>query len=177
MDPSKLYWICRTAGEVEGPFAGDQVRGMWDRGEIAATTQLCEDGSDAWSNALELRNTPAESVSNGLYRVLALLLGTIGANNFYAGETGRGAAKLLLFVPGVALLLAGGGAAGVGIVLLSSAAIWTLAEVVIGYEPLTESTERDSVDPKESQASPLVVLILLVLIFISAVTIAASLTR
>lgn len=42
-----LYYLT-VKSKVTGPFAAEQIRGMWKNGTITADAQICEVGSEEW---------------------------------------------------------------------------------------------------------------------------------
>lgn len=121
VDLLRTFWLADPGGETRGPFTLDQVAGMFRSGAIYATAVVCEVGTESWRPVTDLRRefsglftgvqaAPAPSIEApkssaynvGIYRVLALLLGGIGAHNFYASEVGPGIIKLVLLVASAA---------------------------------------------------------------------------
>lgn len=119
VDLLRTFWLADPGGQARGPFTLEQIAGMFRSGAIYATAVICEVGTESWRPVTELRRefsalftgVRAASVASvpvqksagynvGTYRVLALLLGGIGAHNFYASEVGPGILKLVLLAAG-----------------------------------------------------------------------------
>lgn len=50
---AERYWLSRSGGEVTGPHWRGRLMKMLAAGEILDTDQLCKDGTEEWTNALE----------------------------------------------------------------------------------------------------------------------------
>lgn len=68
----------------------------------------------------------AQKKSTGAAYLLWLFLGGFGAHRFYLGQTGTGAAQLILFIFGWATLII-----GVGLFLLIAVALWLLVDAFL----------------------------------------------
>lgn len=51
-----MFWLLRRSGEVEGPFASDQLKSMWSRGETTAAASVRETNGDQWVNVMRRRD-------------------------------------------------------------------------------------------------------------------------
>jgi len=47
----QAYWLSRSGGAPEGPFAESQLRSMWVHGLFSTADELCADGSEDWMPA------------------------------------------------------------------------------------------------------------------------------
>jgi TM2 domain-containing membrane protein YozV len=152
VDSMRQFWIAFAGEEPSGPYTLDQVGAMFRSGQIYATAQVCEEGESAWRPVTNLRrefpsafSAPAapriaapvaQAYHPGVFRILALFFGIIGAHNFYVGDVAAGLLKLLLlFVCVAAPVLAG----PFGVVLswiLALAALVVLVVEIIRAESL-----------------------------------------
>jgi TM2 domain-containing membrane protein YozV len=118
-----MTYLIRVNGEEQGPYSFDDLE-MYERmGEIGASTEVRAQDDSAWSawaaaKQLELKkrerirwdnqfalpariDTTAASRSDksrGLFIILALLFGTLGLHNFYAGRYAVGFAQFFLTI-------------------------------------------------------------------------------
>jgi len=100
MSTPKLYWLNTDEGP-KGPYATEQLSGMWERGDVVASQLLCEDGSDEWFPVTKLVESlkvadADRKYRSVAYRVMALLFGSLGVHDFYGEETGPGILKIVL---------------------------------------------------------------------------------
>lgn len=144
-----LYWL-ETGGEASGPFTAGQIREMFRTGAIPATAQVCPRGGRAWQPVLTLMEVMgARDTHAGTYRVLALLFGTMGVHNLYAGEMGRFLVKLVLGFGALFLFLLGAGLEVFGWMLFAALLGWTLVEIISGPAPRESLPSPPAAPPAE----------------------------
>jgi len=167
IDLARNYWLSRDGGEVEGPFALEQLAGMWKSGLIYPTAKVCEDGTENWESITDVRrqfsgvmDASSHSVSTeparrvvekGLmeearqnpivYLALALFFGMFGIHNFWAGEVGRGLVKVFGAVMGLVAVTSG---MDVGFLLLGVIAVWSLIEGIGGPVVISDQSEKET---------------------------------
>ncbi len=120
-------------GAAAGPYTLGQLRNMWAAGQVTLETPVCLEGAAGWStlesmagvledgpesvassaemgvaraSAPTVREAARSGKGRGVYIVLGLLLGGLGAHNFYAGRYAVGAAQAVLTVVVAAVTLA-----------------------------------------------------------------------
>jgi|GEM_PF-2789143 len=151
IDLSRMYFLTTATGATDGPISLKEIGARFQRGDIYPTAKVCEVGGEQWQSVSNLRREfPAimsgrmsmppqepvragalrEPVSQGIYRLLALFFGGLGAHNFYGAELGAGFTKLGLLLALIIMDLAGWSfLAGA---ILISLAVWVLIDLVRG---------------------------------------------
>ena len=112
VDQSRQFYLSRDGSGVEGPFFLEQLSQMWSRGEIYATAQLQEVGTETWqpvtnyralfaaNSTLNRKVNPALASSSGKsvdvvsYLLLAIFFGGLGIHNFTADQKFEGLIKV-----------------------------------------------------------------------------------
>ncbi|HRQ87227.1 MAG TPA: GYF domain-containing protein [Bacteroidia bacterium] len=101
----KTYWLAKPGADAQGPFTFEQIAARWKSGDATADMLVMPvDGSEwtALSRAMgAIADGRAARTSAIVYRVMALLLGWLGAHDFYAGKALYGYAKMFLLAVGV----------------------------------------------------------------------------
>lgn len=150
VDLMRTFWLSQSGGGSTGPYTLEQIGSMFRSGAIYATATVCEEGGNSWFPVTHLRSqypdvfagfrvtaqqsktiVPKGPVNVGVYRVLGLLLGCIGAHNFYAGELAAGIWKLLLLV---AAILASAISLFASAAILLAVALWAFTEIIQGHQ-------------------------------------------
>lgn len=57
------YYYISDGSEPRGPYAKDQLRSMWNSGQITATTLFCVQGSEEWKSIEELTLAEGENTN------------------------------------------------------------------------------------------------------------------
>ncbi|HEY0294621.1 MAG TPA: hypothetical protein VGC69_04700 [Bordetella sp.] len=90
--------------------------------------------SEKMQQSTAAMNAPVQTVtlskSRGVYIILGLLFGYLGFHNFYAGQHGRGAIKLILLLVTVVLDGATGFHTGFSLIVIVLTTIWSLLEIL-----------------------------------------------
>jgi len=127
MTGSDGYYLMLN-GQQSGPFTVNQMKAMWQSGNINGGTQYWQAGMTIWQPLANIQhfldaptaqqaNTPIvinqvnqnvaaayqpmmmrSPKSRGTYIVLGFFFGCFGIHNFYAGYSGRGVAQLLITI-------------------------------------------------------------------------------
>jgi TM2 domain-containing membrane protein YozV len=132
-------------GQVAGPYTLEEVRAFLNARQVDFGTMFWRPGMKGWrplgsiratligqtfdvsaSPGITLHTEPSPH-TRGIYIILGILLGTMGAHNFYAGHLGRGTGQLALTVVSIAcvFLFSPAVASVVSLVVL----VWILAEL------------------------------------------------
>jgi hypothetical protein len=84
-----LYFLS-TQGTVTGPFAPEQIRGMWQSGSITADAQICPVGAEDWQPAQSIAQSAGNLTALGragviMFTAMALPLFSFGILGFCLG--------------------------------------------------------------------------------------------
>jgi TM2 domain-containing membrane protein YozV len=113
-------------GQQSGPYTLNQIKAMWQNGNINVSTNYWQAGMAGWQPLANIRQfldmpaaqSPGNQIviqqvnqqpayhpamlvspkSRGTFIVLGIFFGCFGVHNFYAGYAGRGIAQLLISV-------------------------------------------------------------------------------
>lgn len=126
---SDLQYYVFQNGESRGPFSGEYIKIMRNRGMINGECRVRPAGGDLWATYDEVFNERPQNEhssidklvqaqiqqnslaieslrkSTGTYVVLALLLGWIGIHNFYANRSMIGVVQLILGMTGIGMFI------------------------------------------------------------------------
>jgi hypothetical protein len=113
-------YIIRVRNEEQGPYSFDDLQMYEQIGEINAMTPTRLEGRDVWKDWGRIKAERQEEKERmqkyeqilggplsgrkksikqrGIFIILGLLIGGIGAHNFYAGFYGRGVVQLILTI-------------------------------------------------------------------------------
>lgn len=145
MNDTKYYYADRNNQPI-GPYTFAELRQLQISGQVLTDTYVIEEGGQSWkplANIIVLSQTPGtqQTVLPPLYinnnherksklvaGLLGILLGSLGAHNFYLGYNGKAIAQLLMSI------------FSLGILAVVSA-IWGLIE---GIMILTGSINKDA---------------------------------
>jgi TM2 domain-containing membrane protein YozV len=122
---SDTYFLLLN-GQQSGPYTINQMKAMWQNGNINVGTNYWQAGMAGWQSLANIRhfmdapvaNNPGNQIvinqvnqqpayhpammlsskSRGTFIVLGLFFGCFGVHNFYAGYSGKGVAQLLISV-------------------------------------------------------------------------------
>ena len=153
---------------VTGPYAMDQVRGMWKTGSVYATTLICAEGSANWRQVSEMMADTPEPVNPAVYRVLCFFFGMMGIHNFVEGNAAAGIWKIALTVIGAWLFSAGSSGTVFGGTVLLFVAAWAFGELVKGPVPVAKvekvEADEDGLNPRMTALILLLTLALIVML-------------
>jgi hypothetical protein len=154
IDLARVYFLSTSDGLESGPHTLRSIGESFRRGDIYPTARVREEGTENWMPITDLRrqfpglmsasSTRPSSVviqgpthppaHPGIYRILALFFGYLGAHNFYAGEVALGISKLALGSLATLILLASNSdfALLVGSALFLTLFTWVIVELIRG---------------------------------------------
>lgn len=145
-----LGWYLDRGGSVSGPYTARQIRTMWKAGQIGLSDRMCREQSEEWVemrahlSTLDGGGSVEGLLRHGIYAVLALGGGWVGAHNVFADQFGSALVKWA-GLAAAGLLLAN--RSGWGWVVL--AALWLLALLEAAGGP-GEKVNRDAVKGSET---------------------------
>jgi len=104
------YFYLEEGGQQKGPYTEAQLKSLWENGTITLASLIREirkDGTQQLANSsefmdiLEPDGAGAPPTSRLTYIVLAVILGSLGVHNFYAGKNKEGLLQLIISISSV----------------------------------------------------------------------------
>ena len=119
MDETRYYYTDRN-NQAIGPYTITELRQLQIGGQVSTETYIVEEGGKSWKplgNLLVLSQPPGlphppmppiavsqERKSKLVAGLLGILLGSLGAHNFYLGYTNKAVAQLLMSILSAGIL-------------------------------------------------------------------------